>query len=174
MHPHDDDRALRQYRRLLLQRRLRRASDSEAFRQVAGGLRMAGLRFARMSPTSVRSALGDLTLVPGKDERIDWSRIRSAECRCWTDDLGRDDLFREAVAACAKPHERVAVIWHTHASGLRIAAQDLASHVSPVLDAGSEIWVCSADGAGSWLVEYARYGGEICFGTSLLGEGHGP
>lgn len=164
----EDDRTLKLYRRLLLQRRLKRASQAEAFRRVSGPLRAQGVRFSRLPPVLVRTALGRLPSLPGKDERIDWSQVRSAVCSTFNDEADRDEVFRAALWSCSDASERLAVVWHTDASGMRISPQDLARHASLILEVGTEIWVCAADGSCEWLIEYSRFDREICFGKSLF------
>tara|TARA_R110002124_G_scaffold165121_2_gene332501 strand:- start:33478 stop:34047 length:570 start_codon:yes stop_codon:yes gene_type:complete len=162
----EDERDRKLYRRLLLQRRLARAAHAQTYRQAAGPLRTAGIRFSRLSPAAVSEALGPLSSLPGRDERIDWSLVERANCLTWSDANDRDAMFRTALEACAAASERVAVIWHTHMSGMRITAADLADHAPMILDLGSEIWVCRADNS-PWLIECSRWDREICYGQFL-------
>jgi hypothetical protein len=162
-----DDRRGLLYRRRLLQRRLARIAKCETFRAAAAPIRCAGVRFSRLPPVAVSRAMGDLRFLPGKGERIDWSQVKESTCLSWRETSSRGGMFRAALEACAANHDPVAVIWHPSVSGMRIRAGDLKDHAQSILDLGSEIWICHADG-GSWLIEYAAGDQEICYGRALI------
>jgi hypothetical protein len=154
--------------RRLAQLRARRAAESARFRAVAPALRAAGVPCSKLVSERCRSALGDLTRGPGEDERLLWAPIGNGTCRRWESSAERDALLREALARCAAPDSKVAVVWHPYEAGLRLRAADLAALVGAILDAGrgDTIWIVAADG-GPWLIEAAFWDRELCWTPAM-------
>lgn len=154
-------------KRRLAQLRARRAAESATFRSVAPALRKAGVRCSKLVPERCRAALGDLTSGPGEDERLLWAPIAGGICRLWGGAKERDALVREALAACAAPEARVAVVWHPFEAGLSLRAADLARHASAIGGVGGgTIWIVAAEG-GRWLIEIAYWDREICWTKAM-------
>ena len=165
----DEERRQRlEEKRRLAQLRRQRAAVSEAFRRVGRQLCARGVPFAKLMPAAGRDALGPLTSGPGRDERLDWTWIPNGVCTAWHAEAERDALLREALACCARPETRVAVIWHPHQAGLRLRAGDLAAEAGVVLaEAWEATWIVAAEG-GPWLIEVNRLGQrEVCFTRSM-------
>jgi hypothetical protein len=150
-------------RRLALLR-MERAAASATFRGVAPALCARRVRFSKLVPQGCRTALGRLASGPGRDERLLWAPVPNGSCRAWETAEERDQALREALAACAAPDVRAAVVWHPCTAGLRLASADLARHAAPILDAGAgdTIWIVAADG-GPWLIEIAYWDREVCW-----------
>lgn len=155
-------------RRRMAQLRSARAAVSEKFRSVAPALRAAGVRAAKLVPARCRAALGPLTGGPGRDERLLWDKVPDATCRYWRDEAERDALVRAALACCAAPDTRVALVWHSFEAGLSIPAGDLAAHAASVIGAGDggTTWIAAAEG-GPWLIEVAYWDREVCWTRSM-------
>lgn len=142
--------------------RMRRIEDGRYLRPLLPVLRAAGVRGRRLAPEAVQRLVAPFAGLPGRDERFDWSRIPGGERRWHETDQDRGAAVREALSACGRPGERLAVIWHTHAAGFRLRAEDLLARLAPILDAGTEVWIVSADRPG-WIIEVARFDREVCW-----------
>jgi hypothetical protein len=167
----DEARRIRlEERKRLAQLRRSRAAVSAAFRAVAPHLRTHGVTCSKLVPERGRAALGDLASGPGRDERLLWDHVAGAVCATWADVRERDALLRDALAACAAPDRRVAVVWHPYEAALRLRAGDLAAHAGPVLDAGGAdtVWIVDAAG-GDWLIEAAYWDRELCWSKFMPG-----
>ncbi|HEY0414191.1 MAG TPA: hypothetical protein VGD66_13735 [Allosphingosinicella sp.] len=164
----EDRRARLAEKRRLAQLRRARATASAAFRGVAPALRAAGVKCSKLVPARCREALGPLTGGPGEDERLLWAPIPNGTCARWTSAADRDALLREALARCAAPDAKVAVVWHPYEAGLALRAADLAAQASPILDAGhgGTIWIVAAQG-GPWLIEAAFWDRELCWTPAM-------
>lgn len=140
-----------------------RASLSGDFRRVAPALRTKGVRCSKLVPKRCLAALGRLASGPGEDERLLWKPIPNGTCRTWETGAERDSLLAEALADCAAPADRVAVVWHPFRAGLSLAARDLAANAAPILkESGETIWIVAADG-GPWLIEASHWDREVCW-----------
>lgn len=151
----------------MAQLRLKRASLSGTFREVAPVLCRRGVRFSKLVPERCRSALGRLASGPGQDERLLWGPIGNGVCAWWSSDAERDSLLASALAECAAPGTPVAVVWNPFRAGLRIRSGDLAAHAAAILDPVHEtVWIVAADG-GAWLVEVAFWDRELCYTKAM-------
>ncbi len=160
----DEDRRTRlTEKRRLAQLRGERAAASATFRRVAPALCARGVRFSKLVPERCREALGPLASGPGRDERLLWAPIPNGVCAGWESESERDELLREALAACTSAAARAAVIWHPFEAGLSLAAADLALHAEPILaESADTIWIVAAAG-GPWLIEVAYWDREVCW-----------
>ena len=154
-------------KRRLLQLRRRRHEASRTFREIAPGLRAAGVRCAKLMPARFRAILGPVLNAPGQDERLVWEPIPNGICRLWSSPGERDLLVRQALHACVALEEKVAVVYHTAEAGLLISAADLSRHAPSILDDRPQtIWIVAAAG-GPWLIELAYWDREVCYTTNL-------
>lgn len=142
--------------------RMRRIEEGRYLRPLLPVLRAAGVRGRRLAPEAVQRLVAPFAGLPGRDERLDWWSIPDGERRRHETDQDRDAAMREALSACSRPGERLAVIWHTHAAGFRLRAEDLLACLAPILDAAPEVWIVSADHP-DWIIEVARFDREVCW-----------
>lgn len=155
-----DKRRALELKRTLAALRRERAQETRIFREVAPTLCEAGVRFSRIPSSVCRRALAPLDLVPGKDERLDWSYVPGALCTGWGN-------LSEAVSILATAMDsvdavRVQVIFHPALSGLRIKAQDLVQHAKLILGAAYDtLWILPTF-EGDWFMEVALLDQEVC------------
>lgn len=142
--------------------RMRRIEEARYLRPLLPVLRAAGVRGRRLAPEAVLRLVAPFTDLPGQDERLDWWSIPGGERRRHETDQARDAAVCEALSACRRPGERLAVVWHTHAAGFRLRTEDFLACLAPILDAGTEVWIVSADRP-DWIIEVARFDREVCW-----------
>ncbi len=93
--------------------------------------------------------------------------MNNASIEWWDTSTETADLLRKALAACARPDERVAVIWHPFEAGLRLKAGDLAAHVEFILeDADWTTWIVSAKPS-SWLIQVGDRSRTVAYSPNV-------
>jgi hypothetical protein len=160
------DRDRLEFKKARTRARLARAHEGQYLRPLIVPLRRSGLRCSRVGARALSTLLAPVVGLDGRDGRIDWARLPDGTCRAWTSREKRDDLFRHALEALARPSDRILVVWHPMFAGLRIRAGDAAGLTTALLDAAPEVWVLPADRPG-WLIESALFDNEICFARTL-------
>lgn len=157
------EQARLQFLKARLNGRLRRAQEGEYLRQVLPTLRAERVRCRRVNLPEINRALAPISSMKARGERPDWSCMSEARCEIWDDRSDRDRIFRKAVKILSTPEERLVVVWHSHAAGLRIGAASASRLASPLLDASPLVWIVPDDSP-RWLIEVARMDRELCFG----------
>lgn len=152
-----------QFLKARMNRRRLRAQEGEYLRGVVPTLRAERVRCRRVNLPGIAQALGPITSLKARGERLDWSCLAGARCEIWNDRSDRDRIFRKAVETLSTPEERLVVVWHTHAAGLRIRAASANQWASPLLGASPLVWIVPDDSP-RWVIEVARLDRELCFG----------
>jgi hypothetical protein len=150
-------------KRALLKLRLARAEASRTFRAIAPQVRAAGVRFAKLSLADVARAFAPWQNHPARDERLYWPEIPGGLCQPWSSPAERDALITSALAVLAQPDARIAVIWHTAESGLRLCAQSLPAVIPILCDALHEGFWLVPDADSAWLIEVSLRDCEMCW-----------
>lgn len=152
-----------QFLKARLNGRLLRAQEGEYLRQVVPTLRAERVRCSRVNLPGIGRALAPITSMKARGDRLDWSCSSEARCEIWDDRSYRDRIFRKAIEFLSNPEERLVVVWHSHAAGLRIRAASASRLASPLLDVSPLVWIVPDDSP-RWLIEVARLDRELCFG----------
>ena len=161
-------RAALENRRHMAQRRLSRQEWSRDFRQLAPALCKAGVRFAKLVPQVTTRLLGTMTDAPGQDERFSWEQIEGGQRHAYATIAERDAFLARALADCALPASRVAVIFHPASAGVRLAAADIPQHAPLLFDIAPQLWLIDGQG-GQWLIEIDRFDQEVCWSRTMPG-----
>ncbi|PLK24299.1 hypothetical protein [Novosphingobium sp. TH158] len=159
------DRAQR--RRAMLALRQQRKAESAEARRLGALLCDQGIRWVRVPPPQVRALLGTKLAAPAIDERFDWQRIPGATIRHWQSSDEARQLVAAALEHFAAPDERITMVFHTHESGLRLKAMDLAANLASILPALREFWLAGEDQP--WLIDYNAADRELCFCAAMPG-----
>ena len=158
-------------RRARVQARLKRRADGQYCDAVLVAMRRGRVRAARVSVAEQMAAARPFTLLPGRDERVDWTQVAGGRRRFWTDKTQRAGMLDEALDDLGiAADRRLLIVFHPSFAGVRTTRAGLTAHADAVLDANPEVWICPTEGA-DWLIEsadmdvsWARFGG---------GGGHG-
>lgn len=140
-----------------------RTDEGRYLRPLLPMLRERRIRCSRIAGRDIAAVLGPVTGMAGRDDRLDWSSIAPSECNTWNDLEQRDQLFCRAIDGVVRPRERLAVVWHTHFTGLFIREDAVRQTAGALLDAAPLLWLVSADSP-RWIIEAAHFDREVCIG----------
>lgn len=154
-------------RRRMMQIRQYRQSLSGRFRGVGRELCARGVRFSKSMPTASNRSLGPLASGPGQDEELQFEWMKNASIEWWDTPGEAANLLRGALAACALPDERVALIWNPFEAGLRLNAGDLAAQAEFLLEhADWTTWIVSASPS-SWIIQVGDRSRTVAFSPNV-------